>query len=57
MSSTRKWEYRLLMLLKDRGEQNVGEALDTLGEDGWELVTVYAKDETANIFVFKKPMA
>jgi hypothetical protein len=47
------WEYRLLLLMKDRELDTVQSALDDMGHHGWEMVTAYTNPDTV-IFIFKK---
>ena len=50
-----KWEYMMLPLAFDRDDQNVQDALNDLGGQGWALTAVY-KSEEGRIFVFKQPV-
>jgi hypothetical protein len=36
-------------------EKPEGQALNGLGENGWELVTFYVNDAKDNVFVLKRP--
>jgi len=49
-----KWEYYFYSVGMERDERNIKEALDELGEDGWELVTVYQSG--LRVFVLKRPV-
>jgi hypothetical protein len=49
-----KWEYYFYSIGSERDERNIKEALDELGEDGWELVTVYQSE--LRVFVLKRPV-
>jgi hypothetical protein len=44
-----RWEYRLYSTRLDRDDEYIREALNDLGQDQWELVTVYEKPD-ARIF-------
>jgi hypothetical protein len=49
-----KWDYRLLPLPKDRDEHVVRDMLQAVGQEGWELVTIY-EQAAIRIFVVKRP--
>ncbi len=48
------WEYRIVSLPTQREPKESQEALNSLGDSGWELVSAYANQDTVN-YVFKKP--
>jgi len=47
------WEYRLLLLMKDRELDTVQSTLNGIGHKGWEMVTAYTNPDTVT-FIFKK---
>jgi hypothetical protein len=56
MNSISKWEYTLVPLATDRDDENVQDALNGVGEQGWELTAVYEREEVPRrVFVFKRP--
>ena len=46
-----KWEYRTLIWSPYR---DVGEELNNLGDEGWELVSVYPGAGGGNAYIFKR---
>ena len=48
-----EWEYRLYSVDPERSEDNIEEALNDFGRDGWELVTSYLSSLRLR-FVFKR---
>jgi hypothetical protein len=50
-----KWEYDLLVQSPNTECARCEEALNGLGRDGWELVTMYVNGAGDNVFVLKKP--
>ena len=50
-----KWEYNLLVQSPNTECARCEEALNGLGRDGWELVTLYVNGAGDNVFVLKKP--
>lgn len=51
-----RWEYHVLFLAAAREIGQVEDALNQLGRDGWELVTVDDAGENAKVFFFKRPI-
>jgi hypothetical protein len=49
-----KWEYNLLVLSPNTECAECEAALNGLGKDGWELVTLYVNDAGDNVFVLKR---
>lgn len=49
-----KWEYQILQMAQDQTLNDAVRELDKLGEDGWELVSLYAYYNDHR-FVFKRP--
>ncbi len=49
-----KWEYNLLVQNPNTECARCEEALNGLGQDGWELVTFYVNGAGDNVFVLKK---
>ena len=47
-----KWEYNFYSVGLERDEGNIEEALNKLGDQGWELVTSYAT--SLRVFVLKR---
>jgi hypothetical protein len=50
-----KWEYHILALSGDRDDKSVQDALNGLGQGGWELVSHYDRD-SSRCFVFRRPL-
>ena len=50
-----KWRYRLITFPPNRDLEQVQEALDDAGGDGWDLVTLFHTTAGYNVFVFKRP--
>lgn len=50
-----KFEYHLLTLPAARDDKGVQEALNGLGQGGWELVALYERNSIRS-FVFKRPL-
>ena len=48
------WEYRIMSLPTQKEPQEAQEALNSLGDSGWELVFAYPTRDAVN-YVFKKP--
>jgi hypothetical protein len=48
------WEYRIVSLPTQKEPKEAQEALNSLGDNGWELVSVYPIGDSVN-YVFKKP--
>jgi hypothetical protein len=51
-----KWEYKVMMeldLLK-LGKDNLAAGLNSLGEEGWELITGLVERDNARQFIFKR---
>jgi hypothetical protein len=48
------WEYHIVSLPKQKEPKEAQEALNSLGENGWELVSAYMNHDSLN-YVFKKP--
>jgi hypothetical protein len=48
-----KWEYYFYSVGLERDTGNIQEALDDLGNEGWELVTCYQMELL--VFVLKRP--
>jgi hypothetical protein len=49
-----KWEYNLLVQSPNTECAKCEAALNGLGEDGWELVTLYVNGAGHNVFVLKR---
>ena len=49
-----KWEYNLLVQSPNTECASCEAALNGLGEDGWELVTLYVNGAGDNVFVLKR---
>jgi hypothetical protein len=51
-----KWEYKQLSIAKESAKE-IGEVLQKLGDEGWELTAVYREQvqNPFNQFVFKRP--
>lgn len=47
-----KWEYQTEAFSPNR---DIEEALNQIGEGGWELVVVYMNGAGNNVFIFKRP--
>ena len=47
------WEYRIMSLPTQKEPQEAQEALNSLGDSGWELVFAYPTRDAVN-YVFKK---
>jgi hypothetical protein len=45
----------LITLANDRDLLQVQEALNAVGNDGWEMIAVYPSAAAYNIFIFKRP--
>lgn len=54
MKSTSTWRYMLHPVPVGRDDTTVQEALNGLGNLGWELIAVY-ESAGSRIFVFKQP--
>jgi len=50
----RRWEYRTLVR---NAYCDIAEELNTLGDDGWELVSIYASGRGGQVLVLKRPRA
>jgi hypothetical protein len=50
----KKWEYFKCTHYNSTTESNSLEVINSLGEDGWELVSVHHY-ETVTVFYFKRP--
>jgi hypothetical protein len=50
----RRWEYRTLVR---NAYCDIAEELNTLGDDGWELVSIYASGRGGKVLVLKRPRA
>jgi hypothetical protein len=50
-----KWEYRVVPMFHDPTPTEV-EQLNRLGEEGWELVALTARNGTTAYAVFKRPL-
>ena len=48
------WEYRIVSLPTQKEPKEAQEALNSLGDNGWELVSVYTNPDSVH-YVFKKP--
>ena len=48
------WEYRIMSLPAQKEPKEAQEALNSLGDNGWELVSVYPNQDSVN-YVFNKP--
>jgi len=48
------WEYRTVHINGNPGYES-DEALNALGKQGWELVTVAVRGPYATLYVFKRP--
>ena len=48
------WEYQIVSLPKQKEPKEAKEVLNSLGENGWELVSAYMDQELVN-YIFKKP--
>ena len=48
------WEYRIMSLPTQKEPKEAQEALNSLGDNGWELVSAYPTQDAVN-YVFKKP--
>jgi hypothetical protein len=48
------WEYRIMSLPTQKEPKEAQEALNSLGDSGWELVSAYPTQDAVN-YVFKKP--
>ena len=47
------WEYRIMSLPTQKELQDAQEALNSLGDSGWELVSAYPNRDSID-YVFKK---
>jgi len=47
------WEYHIVSLPTQKGPKEAQEVLNSLGENGWELVSAYMDQDSVN-YVFKK---
>ena len=50
----RRWEYRTVV---QSAYRDIAEELNTLGDDGWELVSICASGRGGNVLVLKRPRA
>jgi len=50
----RRWEYRTVV---QSAYRDIAEELNTLGDDGWELVSICASGRGSNVLVLKRPRA
>ena len=48
------WEYRIMSLPTQKEPNEAQEALNSLGDNGWELVSVYPNRDSVN-YLFRKP--
>jgi hypothetical protein len=48
------WEYRIVSLPAQKEPREAQEALNSLGDSGWELVSAYTNQDSVH-YVFKKP--
>ena len=48
------WEYRIASLPTQKEPKEAQDALNNLGDNGWELVSAYTNRDSVN-YVFKKP--
>ena len=48
------WEYRIMSLPTQKEVKETQEALNGLGDNGWELVSAYPNQDLV-IYLFKKP--
>jgi Domain of unknown function (DUF4177) len=48
------WEYRIVSLPTQKEPKEAQEALNSLGDNGWELVSAYTTPDSVH-YVFKKP--
>jgi hypothetical protein len=48
------WEYRIMSLPTQKEPKEAQEALNSLGDNGWELVSAYPTQDAVT-YVFKKP--
>ena len=47
------WEYQIVSLPRQKEPKEAQETLNSLGESGWELVSVYMNGQLVN-YIFKK---
>jgi len=49
------WEYRIVPVIADVARQQ--ERINSVGNEGWELVAVYVESETVAVYYFKRQKA
>jgi hypothetical protein len=52
---TEKWEYKVMPVAPEQKTQEIEKILNGLGDEGWELVSMYLTPGAYNAFVMKRP--
>jgi hypothetical protein len=50
------WEYTVFGLLPSQSEHEDQEALNEVGEEGWELVSVIQQNDGSRVVYLKRPV-
>jgi hypothetical protein len=50
-----RWEYTVFGLLPSQSEHEDQEALNEVGEEGWELVSVIQQNDGSRVVYLKRP--